>query len=121
MDYRQLTKGFRTRMTPIINCTGERELHSNEVERKEFEEITYKIIKVAPKSHPDSREIFKVACNESRICIGGVLSQEGHLAYFNGNESKQIYFIYDKESMLCKSFIIRGIIYHLNNLCCIKN
>ena len=55
MDYRQLTKGFRT----IINCTGERELHSNEVERKEFEEITYKIIKVAPKSHPDSRESLR--------------------------------------------------------------
>ena len=44
--------------------------------------------------------LFKVACDTSRIGIGGVLAQEGHpVAYFSEklNDARQRYSTYDKE------------------------
>lgn len=45
-------------------------------------------------------KIFEVACDASRVGIGGLITQEGHsVAYFSEklNEIKQKYSTYDKE------------------------
>ena len=65
-----------------------------------FEQIKQKMTKAPILKLPDFDMVFEVSCDSSKVGIGGVLSQDGHLvAYFSEklNDSHKKYSPYDLE------------------------
>ena len=73
-------------MTPITDCLKNDEFSWSKSATETFQEIKQKMIEAPVLRLSDFSKVFKVACDASRIGIGGVLSQEDHaVTYFSEN------------------------------------
>jgi len=87
-------------MTLITDCLKNGKFNWSKSATKAFQEFKQKMVEAFVLRLPDFSKVFGVACDASKIGIGGVLSQKGHrAAYFSEklNDAKLRYSTYDHE------------------------
>ena len=76
--YRRFVPNFSGVATPITDLIRLERFDWTKAAEKAFEELKRLMTEAPVLRLPDFERVFKVACDASRIGIGGVLSQEGH-------------------------------------------
>ena len=98
--YRKFIKNLNSLIAPIIECLKGYTFQQTDETKTNFQMVKQKMTEATMLASLDFEKLFEINCDASRVGIGGVLSQDGHLiAFFNEklSRSKKNYFRYDLE------------------------